>query len=166
MSEKITQFFNKRNSPALPEDQKQNSCYKKLSELFQKKQELRLELVEGMCRRPMPAAEPLTPDEMAAVFALMSCTYPMEEVLKIAERFSCDGWADRFDEKFFIALETCSLELKRSGFTKVSRDLIKIGAVTARMHSNSDWAERFNTKIDSSLSQGIRDQPFLKQPGW
>jgi hypothetical protein len=166
MSRIISQFSGKLNTLALSQSKKQKNRQQKLFNHFSKNKDLRLELVEQTYHRPMPAAEPLTPDEMAAVYALLSCTYPMGQVLQIVERFSCDGWAAQFGEEFFTALETCCRDLKRSGFTKVSRDLTKIGEVSARMHSNSLWADRFGKKIDSSLSHGIRDQPFLKQPGW
>lgn len=166
MNKMISQFSSKLNSRTLLQGIKQKNCYKKLFKHFSKNQDLRLELVEQTYHRTISAIEPLTPNEMAAVFALLSCTYPMGEVLKIVERFSCDGWAEQFGKEFFCALETCSQDLKRSGFQKVSRNLIKIGEASARMFSNSAWAHRFSTRIDSGLSQGIRDQPFLKQPGW
>lgn len=166
MSRKISQFFSKRNALTLPHGEKQNITYRKLSQHFSKDQDLRLEMVEGTYQKPMPSVERITPDELAAVFALLSCTFTMGEVLQIAERFSCDGWAEQFGEEFFIALETCCRDMKRIGFTKVSRDLTKIGEVTARMHSNSGWADRFKNQIETGLSQQIRDQPFMKQPGW
>ena len=165
MNKRISQFSRKIRTPASSRYKKQNKC-SKLLDYFSKKQDLRVELVEQTYLQPVPTMQRLTAQEMAAVFALLCCESPVNDVLEIVERFSTDGWAEEFNETFFAAVESCSLDLKRSGFLEVSRDLIKIGEVTARMHTNPDWADRFHNMIEKGLSQQIRDQPFRKQPGW
>ena len=166
MGKNFSQLFKSLKLGSLSQDARRQNCFDKLLDYYRKDLNLRLDLVEAVYHKCMPTNQQLNPDEMAAVFGLFSCTYPMGQVLQIVKRFSDEGWADRFDEDLFAAVETSSQDLRRSGFLQVSRDLMKIGEVSALMHANPAWARRFENQIESGLSQQIRDQPFRKQPGW
>jgi hypothetical protein len=138
----------------------------RLLDYFQRKPDLRMELVESIYLGTAQTGQVPTRDEMVAVLVLLGNARPIDRVIGRLDRFSNEGWADLFDDEFFELLEAESLNLRRTGFFREGRTLVKVGAVAARMQDNNEWAVRLNERIMFELKKQISDQPFLKQSGW
>lgn len=138
----------------------------RLVKYYCKQHDLHCELVEAASRGHFSVSQPLNEREISVVLALLVSEMPMYQALERVMLFSQEGCLGCFENEFFRELERTSLDLHRCGFIRTARDLNKLGEMTARMHAEYDWAESFKTRIAKDLTKGIRDLPFMKQPGW
>jgi hypothetical protein len=125
-----------------------------------------MELVESIYLGTAQTGQVPTRGEMVAVLVLLGNARPIDRVISRLDRFSNVGWADRFDDEFFELLEAENLDLRREGFFREARTLVKVGAVAARMQDQNEWVDRLDKKTNLELGKQIVDQPFLKQSGW
>ncbi len=138
----------------------------RLLDYFRKKPDIREELIESFYQGTAPPDLAPTRAEMVAVLVLLVSAQPIDRVLKKVERFSLEGWADFFDDEFFSLLEAENGSLRRAGFFREARSLVKVGAAAARMHNKNEWAERLDKITSRELGKQIADQPYRKQSGW
>jgi len=138
----------------------------RLLDYFGKKPDIRVELVESIYLGTAPPNLAPTRAEMVAVLVLLGSAQPIDRVLKKVELFSLEGWSERFDGEFFNLLKAESGSLRRAGFFREARSLVKVGASAARMHNQNEWAERLDKNTSRELGKQIADQPFRKQSGW
>ena len=138
----------------------------RLLDYFRRYPDLRMEVIESIYLSAARSRQAPTRREMIAELVMLASAQPIDQTLRRLERFSLEGWSDCFDDEFFNRLEAESHHLRRVGFFRDARNLIKVGTVAARMHNQNEWADRLNKNTSRELGKQIADQPFLKQSGW
>lgn len=138
----------------------------RLLRYFQRKANVRIEHVEEFLKRRIPSADLLAPDEMVAVFSLITANEPFPNVINALTRLSNENVENRFNDEFFYAMKHASRDLESLGLDKEASDLLKISEIAAQIHNEPRWANYFKQKIDERVSSRIRDLPFLHQRGW
>ena len=138
----------------------------RLLDYFRRKPDLRMDVVESIRLGNARSDQAPTRAEMVAALVLLGSANPIDRVIGRLERFSFEGWAGLFDDEFFDMLAAENLNLRRAGFFREARKLVKVGAVAARMQNQDEWADRLDKMTSRELGKQIADQPFLKQAGW
>ncbi|MCB9135310.1 MAG: hypothetical protein H6636_07780 [Anaerolineales bacterium] len=137
------------------------SSEKKVKRHFQRKPNIRMEVIQEIVDEGKTSLDELSPLEIVAVFSILLAKIPLDEVIQKMRVFSDENGSKQFDEAFFQNLENTLQAFRIKRFSEERYLLLQFAENVATHHHYSDWADKFHHEFMQIAKKQVETQPVF-----